>query len=215
MRRWVLVAVGTVVALLVLAVAGLWVLGKGWFGDVWRGGLPAARAVAPAVVAERAARIQEAATAMGVVAEPDQILFGDLHVHTTFSGDAFQMALPMAGGDGAHPVADACDFARHCAGLDFWSINDHDLTLTRSAGRRRSRRSASATRSPATPPHPDMVTFLGWEWTQIGLTPENHYGHKNVVLLDLEDGKIPTRPIVAGAPPGSRGIADELGPPAL
>ena len=214
MRRWLLVAVGTVVALLVLAVAGLWVLGKGWFGDVWRGGLPAARAIAPAVVAERAARIQEAGTAIGL-ADPDQILFGDLHVHTTFSGDAFQMALPMAGGDGAHPVADACDFARHCAGLDFWSINDHDLTLTPERWKETiaAIRQCNAIAGDAV--HPDMVTFLGWEWTQIGSTPENHYGHKNVVLLDLEDGKIPTRPIVAGAPPGSRGIADELGPPAV
>jgi len=47
------------------------------------------------------------------------------------------------------------------------------------------------------PRSPDMVSFLGWEWTQIGTTPANHYGHKNVVLLDLEDDAIPERPIAS------------------
>ena len=31
----------------------------------------------------------------------------------------------MAGGEGAHPVSDACDYARFCSGLDFWAITDH------------------------------------------------------------------------------------------
>lgn len=44
-----------------------------------------------------------------------------------------------------------------------------------------------------------MVSFLGWEWTQIGDTPENHYGHKNVVLRDTEADKVPRRPIHSGS----------------
>jgi hypothetical protein len=39
------------------------------------------------------------------------------------------------------------------------------------------------------------VSFLGWEWTQIGSTPEDHYGHKNVVLRELDEEAIPRRPI--------------------
>jgi hypothetical protein len=45
------------------------------------------------------------------------------------------------------------------------------------------------------PASPDTVAFLGWEWTQVGALPDEHYGHKNVVLRDLEPA--PARPIAA------------------
>ena len=54
-----------------------------------------------------------------------QILFGDFHVHTTFSTDAFWWSLPILGGEGVHPMADACDYARYCSSIDFWAITDH------------------------------------------------------------------------------------------
>ena len=201
LARILIVVAGLVLAALAL----LYVAGTGMLVEPQHAGEPQARAVAPGVTRARAAGVARAAREVGV-ARPKQILFGDLHVHTTFSFDAFQMSLPMAGGDGAHPVADACDFARHCAGLDFWSINDHDLTLT---PRRWSETVESIRQCDAVAgggAAPDMVTYLGWEWTQVGTRPENHYGHKNVILRDLEDDRIPARPITAGTPPGMESV---------
>ena len=50
--------------------------------------------------------------------------------------------------------------------------------------------------------HADLstVAFLGWEWSQVGATPETHFGHKNVILRGLDDAQIPTRPIAAPRP---------------
>ena len=132
---------------------------------------------------------------------PEQILFGDLHVHTTFSGDAFIFSLPLFQGEGAHPPADACDFARFCSALDFWSINDHAESLTPRQWQE-TRESIRECNAVTTPENPDTVAFLGWEWTQSA--PANagsqrtHYGHKNVILRETEEGRVPARPIGAG-----------------
>ncbi len=201
-----------VIAVLVLIGVGvLYLAGSGFGIDDDLAGESQGPAVAAAVVKERAQRIQDAGTALGI-AQPKQILFGDLHVHTTFSFDAFQMSLPMAGGDGAYPVADACDFARHCAALDFWSINDHAMVLTE---RRWSETVASVRQcnEVTDAAAPDLVSFLGWEWTQVGTTPENHWGHKNVIVRDLGDDEIPARPISAGIPAGMP--AGAVAPPTL
>ena len=42
----------------------------------------------------------------------------------------------------------------------------------------------------------DLIAFAGWEWTQMAATPETHYGHKNVILRDLDN--LPEKPIGAG-----------------
>ncbi len=126
-----------------------------------------------------------------------QILFGDLHVHSTFSIDAFVYALPMFAGEGAHPPADACDFARYCAELDFFSINDHAEGLTEHnwAETRESIRECND--RAGDPQNPDLVAFTGFEWTQTGPTPATHYGHRNVIFSGLADSELPTRPITA------------------
>jgi len=144
------------------------------------------------LVAARAARQQNA-----LPGNDSRILFGDLHVHTTFSPDAFLLSTPLTGGSGLHPPADACDFARYCSGLDFWSINDHaeGLTPRRWAETRESIRECNA--SAGDPGNPDMVAFLGWEWSQVSTDPGKHYGHKNVIFLDTAEGQVPERAIAA------------------
>ena len=126
-----------------------------------------------------------------------QILFGDLHAHTTYSFDAYNISLPMYRGEGSHPPADACDFARYCAVLDFWSINDHAEGLTAAQWSQTRDMVRQCNAAAGDPSNPDMVTFLGWEWTQIGDTPAEHYGHKNIVLRDTMEGDVPIRPIAS------------------
>jgi len=192
--RWIGIGVLAALAVAALYVGGVYL---GLYGRHLGPGEPTADPMPREVLAERL-RIQERDAAALTPAPVKQILFGDLHVHTTFSTDAFLASLPMMGGQGAHPVGDACDFARHCSALDFWSINDHAEASTP----RRWRETVEAMRTcnalAGDPAHPDVAAFLGWEWSQVGATPEEHYGHKNVVLKGLADDEIPVRPIGAG-----------------
>jgi hypothetical protein len=103
----------------------------------------------------------------------------------------------MMNGEGMHPIGDACDFARYCADLDFWSINDHAFGITPEiwAETKESIRQCNAVSGD--PGNPDLVAFLGWEWTQMGRTVDQHYGHKNVVFLGTREDRVPARPIAA------------------
>jgi hypothetical protein len=157
----------------------------------------------PAVVAQR--ETEEIDAVEKLVQDPStrpskQILFGDLHVHTTFSADAFLRSLPMLAGEGVHPPADACDFARFCSGLDFWSINDHAEAVSPQHWEETKESIRQCNAVAGDPKNPDVVAFLGWEWTQVGTSPQNHYGHKNVILVDTDDDKVPKRPISALSP---------------
>lgn len=181
-------------ALVTLVGVGLSLLGRGSFGRHEEAGTVTLVPLTPEVLTARRAASSRATRTVG--APPGQILFGDLHVHTTFSSDAFVMSLPLVSGEGSHPPADACDFARHCAALDFWSINDHAESLTPAHWRETidSLRRCNAIADPA---DPDVTAFLGWEWTQDGTTPQNHWGHKNVILKSTEEDQVPSRPIGA------------------
>jgi Protein of unknown function (DUF3604) len=161
------------------------------------GTITPARVPAGDLTARSAAQTASREQLGGTAAAPKQILFGDLHVHTTFSADAFVRSLPMLQGEGAHPPADACDFARFCSALDFWSINDHAEAISPQHWRETKESIRQCNALAGDPANPDIVTFLGWEWTQVGVTPETHYGHKNVIFRETADDRVPTRPISA------------------
>jgi len=216
LRRIVLV----IVVLIVLLLGLVLLAGYGIFGSTDGAG-EIRGAARPAEVQRRTdAAVEQAARGIGVPS-PGQVLFGDLHVHTTISFDAFLTSLPAAGGEGAHPPADACDFARYCSALDFWSINDHSETISPAAWDDTVSAIRACNERAGDPANPDSVAYLGWEWTQVGTTPDDHYGHKNVVLAGLSDDDVPARPIAAAgrvlrirqSPPGplARGLLALLG----
>ena len=202
---------GVVGLLLIVTLIGLRMVGRGALGEHEAPGEITEAARPAAVVAAASRARQRAAEDIGV-GEAKQILFGDLHVHTTFSVDAFLLSLAFTQGEGAHPPADACDFARFCSALDFWSINDHAEAISPQHWRETvdSIRQCNAVGS--RDGEPDTVAFLGWEWSDVGVLPEDHYGHRNVVLRGLEDAEIPTRPIAALSTLGRIRDASEIPP---
>ncbi len=193
----------------VVAVVGMSIYAVGihqnWYGrsmDPGRVSAPPERK--HEVVEERQGKQLQAKKAVGADSSngaDKQILFGDLHVHTSLSTDAYFSTLPLMQGDGVHPPADACDFARYCSSLDFWSINDHAESITprRWMETKETIRQCNATAGD--PANPDMVSYLGWEWTQTAADSETQYGHKNVIFIDTDEDKVPSRPIAAMGPP--------------
>ena len=159
-----------------LMVIIFYALAFGWLGKHDGPGVITDKAIPQAIIKERMATQAKAATIINTK-PTQQILFGDLHVHTTLSFDAFLGSLPMLQGEGSHPLADACDFARFCSAMDFWSINDHAEASTprRWAETVSSIQQCNAVGGNGS--NPDTVAFLGWEWTQVGATPDTHFGH--------------------------------------
>ncbi len=138
---------------------------------------------------------------LGAEPLPKQILFGDTHVHSTYSTDAFAGTLPMKqGASGAFPPADACDYARYVSQIDFYFLTDHAESYL-PAYWQDAIDSVQRCSQSADPDNPDLVAFIGWEWSQVGISAETHYGHHNVLFRDVERDKLPARPI------GAKGVA--------
>ena len=180
----------TVVLGLVLLVLAFWLVYGGAKEQL--DGEIARVALAPEHVAARVAGQKRAAPN-----ETNRILFGDLHVHTTLSVDAFMWGLPLMGGEGVHPPADACDFARFCSQLDFYALTDHAEALNPRTWQMTRDSVRQCNSVVAGSEQPDTIAFTGYEWTQVALTPEEHYGHKNVVFKYDSDDELPARPISA------------------
>ena len=193
---WVL---GSVLVLVVLLVGGIWVAVERNASDSqWpRAGGVTREALPGASIQSRTSSRRAAAQAVGVE-RTGQILFGDLHVHTGYSADALTQSLPLLRGEGSRTPADACDFARFCSALDFWSINDHAESISTSEWEETIAAIRKCNEVAGDPADPDLVSFLGWEWSQGALEPEGHFGHKNIVLRDTAADAIPSRPIGAG-----------------
>jgi hypothetical protein len=179
--------------------------GIGYLGEPQARGQIHQQPLPEAVTANTQQQRQSAAAKIGASSDK-QILFGDLHVHTTWSNDAYFASLPLAGGEGSHPPADACDYARYCSALDFWSINDHAVSLNQRRWNeiKDSIRQCNAVSDMQSP---DVAAFLGYEWTQSDpADASQHYGHKNVIFRHRDDARVAKRPIYANT---------ELGPAAL
>ncbi len=135
---------------------------------------------------------------VSIEATEKQILFGDTHVHTTNSADAFMYSLPFIhGAVGAFPPAYACDYARFVSQLDFYFLTDHAESYTPRQWRESIESVQQCNRQAGDPNNADLVAFIGWEWTQVGATADHHYGHHNVLFKDIEFDALPARPIAA------------------
>jgi hypothetical protein len=151
----------------------------------------------PPMVEPRAA-VQSDVKRILAVPGDKQILFGDTHVHTTNSADAFMYSLPlMYGARGAYPPAFACDYARFISQLDFYFLTDHAESFTPRQWQDSIRSVQQCNRLAGESSSPDLVAFIGWEWTQVGATAEQHYGHHNVLFKDDDPQRLPRRPIAA------------------
>ena len=186
---------GSVALLVLAAVLGTawWGTAAGWWGSELDAGAIHGKRLPEGVIARRALDV----TSVRPSQQVKQILFGDLHVHTTYSTDAFQWALPLNGGPGAFPIGDACDFARYCASLDFWAITDHAESSTPVRWKRTKESIRQCQKIAGDGPEPDMISYVGFEWSQVGRTPDDHYGHQNVIFRDLDDASISARPIAS------------------
>jgi hypothetical protein len=154
--------------------------------------------LSPDDVADRLTRQSEVSENLLEGRLDKQILFGDTHVHTTFSLDALAKAIPPnAGMLGAFPPSDACDYARYISQLDFYFLTDHAKAYTPETWEKAIETVRNCNRVAGDPENPDVVAFMGYEWTHVGSIAEQHYGHHNVLYRDTDDASLPPRPISA------------------
>ncbi|HCN24266.1 MAG TPA: hypothetical protein DIS65_02700, partial [Candidatus Marinimicrobia bacterium] len=185
-----------IVLLFLFIVSVILIVSKGIFSENLGPGEIFGKANTQDFVIDKIAR-QEVAGMELNIPNPKQILFGDFHVHSTFSADAHIASLPIAGGSSVHPVADACDFARHCSALDFWAITDHSEATNPKRWKETKEIIRKCNELNIDKNNPDCVAFLGFEWTQVGPNRGSHWGHHNVILKEEQDDMVPARAIAS------------------
>ena len=142
---------------------------------------------------ERSAEQRSAATALSVAPPHKQILFGDLQSTPPSRATVPEFAADAARRRRATRSRTPADYARFCSSLDFWSLNDHAEASTperwreskeaiRQVQRSRGRCGESRRR----------FASLGWEWSQVGATPEEHYAQERL-LRETADDVVPAR----------------------
>ena len=145
----------------------------GWYGVLYGPGAITRKTIPAEVVARRAAAKAEAAQAIGAGDKSSCSATPRSH-HLL---DEFLWTLPVMGGEGAHPMADDCDIARS-ARRRIWRSR-HAEAITRASGATPKRPSRMQCRS-GTAGDPDVIAFLGWEWTQVG-KPATKLRHRRVL----------------------------------
>lgn len=156
------------------------------------------QALEQSAVSERSERQKRLTAATSGGRKNKQILFGDTHVHTTFSQDAYSKMAPIYNGFvGAFPPSDACDYARYISQIDFFFLTDHAKAYTPGAWQSAKETVRNCNKVAGDPDNPDLVAFMGYEWTHVGGTAEAHYGHHNVLYKDDDEASLPIRPVAA------------------
>ena len=103
----------------------------------------------------------------------------------------------MHGAVGAFPPAYACDYARFISQLDFYFLTDHAESFTPAQWQDAIHSVQQCNQLAGDSENPDLVAFIGWEWTQVGATADQHFGHHNVLFKDDQFELLPKRPIAA------------------
>lgn len=118
------------------------------------------------------------------------VYWGDLHIHTQFSLDAY-----LGGMSQGRYAREAGQYVLYCSKLDFYAVTDHSEMLTtrdywsEAIASARTMNEIGASRLDSRG-DPRIVAFTGWEWTQQG-----PWGHKNVILKWDDPQKLPPSPI--------------------
>ena len=156
--------------------------------------------------------------------ERTDIYWGDTHVHTRFSFDAYVTMSqserdefdPIAGElEFARDIREACDFGHYCSRIDFMASTEHAENVPESlwVTIKDQLRACRVAYGPAVTPEEGLRplhAFAGWEWTQgnpdaTGNPPplldssRTQYGHKNIIYPDLEEDRLPIRVVASSA----------------